>query len=121
MSSVKNSQNKYSIVRSSSTETILNFLYICSKTKAYGDPTIEDLISYAPNKLKRPDALEKNFQRLLSNKYIISYKKDGQIRYQITDLGKQVVFEFASDRRIKNIKDKKKAGKAGMHSRYSDE
>jgi DNA-binding PadR family transcriptional regulator len=104
MASIKNSQNKYSIVRSSSTETILNFLYIFSKTKVYGDPTIEDLVSYAPNKLKRPEALEKNFQRLLSNKYITSYKKNGQVRYQITDLGKQVVFEFASDRRLKRIK-----------------
>jgi hypothetical protein len=107
MSSVKNSQNKYSIVRSSSTETILNFLYIFSKTSVYGNPTVEDLVSYAPNKLKRPDAVEKNFQRLLANKYIISYKENGKVKYQITDLGKQVVFEFANDRRIKNSQNKK--------------
>lgn len=119
--SVKNFQNKFPIVRGSSSETILNFLFIFSKTKVYGDPTMQDLMDYAPSKLKRVDGIEKNLNRMVKSELISFYKEDQQLRYQITELGKQLVYEFANDRRIKNIKDKKKAGKAGMQSRYSDE
>lgn len=96
------SRNKYPIKRSSMSETVLNFLYIFSKTKVYGDPTREQIYGFAPTKFKKRDNLDRCMDRLVDFKLISSYTRRRVTKYKITPAGIRIIYGFAVDRGLTN-------------------
>jgi len=96
------------IVASSMSETIINFLDICRRTKVYGDPTKQDIYNLAPTKFKNIGNLDSALERLADRGFIVSRVKNKSVRYFLTDSGVQVPYQLALVRKLKAIKNRSK-------------
>lgn len=93
----------------SMSDVVLHFLFMFSKTNAYGNPTSVELYQLNSARYKKKDNLERALSRLIKMKLITFYIDSGNKRYKITDLGKSAVQKLAMFRRrtrvIKGMKD----------------
>jgi len=108
-----------SIESGSISDVVLHFIYMYSKTNAYGVPTALDLYNVNPCRYKKIDNLNKSLGRLLKAKLISFYVESGEKHYQITADGVICIKKLAMLRQRKEVQYKKQAGINSTNLKYS--
>ena len=85
-------------------EVVLNFLYMLSKTNAYGQTTLDYLFELNPDKYKSLDALRRSLERLQKMGFVQTRSENNITTYLITPQGKTVPSIMAFSRKAHNTR-----------------